>query len=281
VNPSHPSPLHVEVRGAGEPGLILVHGFGAHGGFWRHWLPELTRHHRVELVDLMGFGQAATPAGGDYSPLAQGQHLAEVLRRQRGTRPIVIGHSLGAGVAVAATLRMQDDGGARSPAALVLISGAVLPQRLPRYMSLARIPGLGELFLLAAPPRALMRKGLQGIVHDPDTVDDEMVEEYRRPLRSWRRRRAVLRAARQISLDDAERMAPRLPELRLPVLLLWGREDRIIPPAVGADLAERIPRSRLVTLPGVGHLPPEEAPAASLAPVLDFIRTLDPPAAGH
>ncbi len=266
------SPLHIESSGEGNPPVVLVHGFGAHGGFWRKWLPELAADHRVHLVDLMGFGQAGTPTGGDYSPMAQARHLVEFLRRFRDTPPVVIGHSLGAGVAVAASLRLLDEGGASLPAGLVLVSGTVLPQRLPRFMRLARIPGLGELFLLATPPRFALRKGIQSIVHDPDSVDLEQVETYRKPLRSRRRRRAIIRAARQVSMSAAERLSHRLGDLRLPILLVWGEEDRVVPVEMGRKLQEALPDARLVTLPEVGHLPPEEAPRASLEPVLEFLR---------
>lgn len=274
MSTSHPSPLHVEETGCGDPPLVLVHGFGAHGAFWRKWVPGLARSHRVMTVDLMGFGQADHPSGGDYSPLSQSRHLAELLRRMRGERPVLVGHSLGAGIAVATALRLQDEGGAWAPGGLVLVSGAVYHQKLPRYLSLARIRGLGELFLVAPPPRFLLRYGLRGIVHDPQTVDREQVETYRAPLRSLGRRRAILRAARQISPAEAEGLTARLGELSLPVLLVWGEEDRIVPPEMGRRLEKALPDARLVLLPRVGHLPPEEAPEASLEPVKRFLAEL-------
>lgn len=265
------SPLHVESHGEGDPPVVLVHGLGAHLGFWRKWMPELAARHRVHAVDLMGFGRAAMPRGGDYSPLGQAGHLAEMLRRLDGPAPVVIAHSLGGGIAVAATLRLLDEGGGHLPEGLVLVSCAVYSQRLPRFLSLARIRGLGELFLVAPPPRGVLRLGIRGIVADPDAVDDEMIETYRDPLRSRRRRRAVLRAARQLDVADAASLTRRLSEIRMPTLLVWGEEDRIVPVSSGRRLAGDLAGSTLVTLPGVGHLPPEEAPDRSLEPVLDFL----------
>lgn len=265
------SPLHVETHGEGDPPVVLVHGLGAHLGFWRKWIPGLAARHRVHAVDLMGFGRAATPRGGDYSPLGQAGHLAEMLRRLDGPAPVVIAHSLGGGIAVAAALRLLDEGGGHLPEGLVLVSCAVYSQRLPRFLSLARIPGLGELFLVAPPPRIALRLGIRGIVADPDTVDDDMIETYRNPLRSRGRRRAVLRAARQLDVADAAPLVRRLSELRMPTLLVWGEEDHIVPVSSGRRLAGDLADSTLVTLPGVGHLPPEEAPDRSLEPVLDFL----------
>jgi pimeloyl-ACP methyl ester carboxylesterase len=268
------SPLHVESFGEGELSLVLVHGFGASGHSWRKWVPSLRRDHRVHLVDLMGAGRAAAPSWGDYTPGAQAARLVEVLRRL-GRGPIVlVGHSLGAAVSVLAVLRIRDGGGAIPVRGLVLVGGAVLPQKLPPYMSAARTPLLGDLLLLAPPPRWAMAMGLRGIVHDPGTVDREQVEGYREPLRSLRRRRALLRAARQLDLAQGEALAVRLREIPLPTLLVHGREDGVIPLEMGQRLSREIPSARLAILDGVGHLPPEEAPEASLAPVLDFLAEL-------
>jgi pimeloyl-ACP methyl ester carboxylesterase len=272
------SPLHVEVRGEGDPPVVLVHGIGAHAGFWRKWVPVLARRHRVHAVDLMGFGRAPTPRDGDYSPLAQAGYLAEMMRSLEGEPPVLVGHSLGAGVAVAAVVRLMDEGGGGLPGGLVLVSGAVYAQRLPRFLSLARVRGIGEIFLVAPPPRFALRLGIRGIVADGGVVDREMVDTYREPLLPRDRRRAILAAARQLRLEDAEPLARRLPEIDIRTLLVWGEEDRIVPPENGRRLARALPRARLVTLPGIGHLPPEEAPDRSLEPVLEFLRGATPEA---
>lgn len=265
------SPFHLESVGQGTPPVVLIHGFGANGRFWRKWIPRLSSDHEVHTLDLMGFGRSATPPGGDYSPMAQARHLVEYLRRFGNHPPVVIGHSLGAGIAVAATLRLMDEGGAWTPGGLVLISGAIYPQKLPPFLGLAQLPLLGELFLLGRPPRFAFRWGLQTIVHDRASLDRDLVDTYRDPLRSLRRRRAILRAARQVSTREGAQLAHRLPEIRIPSLVIWGEEDRVIPPEVAHRLHGDLPESELVLLPKVGHLPPEEAAEASLAPVLEFL----------
>ena len=266
-------PLHVTSAGAGGPTVVLVHGFGAYGFFWRKWTPALTARHRVYTVDLMGFGRAPTPPRGDYSPVAQASRVAAFVRRVEGEGPaVLIGHSLGAGIVLLAALDLVQS--ETHVAGVVIVSGAVYSQPLPPYISLGRRRLLGELFLLCAPPRHVLRRGIQGIVGDPATVDAEQVEGYRTPLRNFERRRVILRAVRQIDVDEALRLEPRLRELELPTLLIWGEEDRVVPLENGRRLAGDLPRANLVTLPGVGHLPPEEAPQRSVAPVLDFLGSL-------
>lgn len=271
MSPGTNHPFHVRRTGSGTPPLVLVHGFGASGDFWRRWIPELARHREVHALDLKGFGRSPTPQGADYSPLAQAAHLADYLRNLGGPPPVLFGHSLGAGIAVAAALRLLDWGGAQLPAGLVLISGAVYPQRLPPFLRLAQLPLVGDLFLLAPPPRFALRLGIRGIVHRSSPVTREMVEVYRKPLQSLRRRRTILRAARQVAAADAEPVSSRLGEIPIPTLLLWGTDDRVVPPELGRRLERDLPHAHLIELPRVGHLPPEEAPEASLAPVLTFL----------
>jgi pimeloyl-ACP methyl ester carboxylesterase len=276
-----PSPLHVERRGSGRDHLVLVHGFGASGHSWRKWVGDLERDHLIHLVDLMGFGRASTPPGGDYSPTAQARHLVELLRRLEGPPPVLVGHSLGAAVVMIATLRIQDEGGLVPLRGLVVVSGSVYRQRFPTFMRLAQFRPLGELFLLVPTPRWALRFGLRRIVHRRETVDAEQVEGYRDPLRSFARRRTILRAARQIRPDEAERFVLRYPEIRLPTLILQGEEDAVVPVALARRLEAALPHARKVLLPGVGHLLPEEAPEASVAALREFLAELpdtSPPA---
>lgn len=189
--------------------------------------------------------------------------------------PVLIGHSLGAGVVLLAVMSLGLLGPRVPPAGLVIVSGAVYPQPFPRYMALARLRGLGELFLLAPPPRTAMRIGLRGIVFDPSCVDEAMVDSHRAPFLSVRKRWAALRGARQIDPEKAAAIVDGLHAIDVPTLLLWGEDDPVIPLAFARRLAADLPWATLVTLPGVGHLPPEEAPEESLQAVLRFLAQLE------
>jgi pimeloyl-ACP methyl ester carboxylesterase len=264
--------LHVRSEGAGSPEVVLVHGFGASSFFWRRWIPRLRESHRVHCVELLGAGASAAPSGADYSPGAQAHRLASVLSTLGVSRPVLVGHSLGGGIAVLAALLLRDEASPIELGGLVLVSAAVYPQPLPRYLTLARVPGLGLLFLAAPPPRTLLRRGLREIVRRTECIDAEMVEGYRSPYLDRARRSAILRTALQLEVREAEAFVHRLPELDLPALVIWGDSDPIVPLDLGARLAGDLPHAELVTLPEVGHLPPEEEPEGSLAPVLDFLR---------
>lgn len=262
-------PLHVVSRGRGRP-LVLVHGFGASRFTWREWTPELARDHRVLEVDLKGFGDAPAPARGSYSPVEQARHLRDLVLELDLDGAVLVGHSFGGAVALLAALELRDERPG-SVAALVVVAGSCYPQDLPPFISLARVPLLGALVLELAPKRPLLGAVLRAMVHDPDVVTPEMAEGYARPYRRRATRRAVLRAARQLLSDDAEALVERYGQVDVPALLIWGREDGVVPLDNGERLARDLPRARLEVVEECGHMPMDERPACTLSLVRDFL----------
>lgn len=262
-------PLHVEEVGEGRP-LVLLHGLGAHSYTWRHWIPGLSRRHRLLLVDLKGHGSAAAPADGAYAPADHAALVSHLVRQRDLRHATLVGHSFGGTVALLAALRLLDTG-APWLDSLVVIEGAALPQPLPAYLRAVRSRVLGPLLLRAVPSRTLVRAILRDIVHDPGTITARQVEAYAEVLESADHRLALVETARRLVPSEAERLVEEYPRIAVPTLLLWGREDPVVPLAVGRRLAELLPNATLHVLDGCGHLPQEECPEASLEPVLEFL----------
>lgn len=263
-------PLHVEEHGTRGRPLVLVHGFGANGYTWRHWVGPLARDFRVLVVDLKGHGSAPMPDDDAYGPGDQADLLVRVIRGRNLERATLVGHSLGGGIALLAALRLAEHE-PRHLDSLVLVSSAAFRQRIPPFISWARKRWVGSLLLRLIPPRALIRRVLRSIVHDPATVTAGQVEAYAEPLTSPEGRRAILRAARRIVPDDLDDVVARYPHLRLPTLLLWGRGDAVVPLRLGQRLAGTLPRARLEVLDDCGHIPQEERPGESLRRVRAFL----------
>lgn len=94
------------------------------------------------------------------------------------------------------------------------------------------------------------------------------MERYHALLLAPGNRQALLQRMRQTVLTDP---VPFLRGIEVPVLLVWGELDAMIPVANAQDYLAALPDAKLVVLPGVGHVPQEEAPAESLVPVVDFL----------
>lgn len=269
-----PLPLHVEVRGtAGRP-LVLLHGFGASGFTWRNWLPELERRYRVLVPDLKGHGSAPAPRDGAYGPRDHADAVLRLIEERNLRRLTLVGHSLGGGIALLVALDLLD----RDPArlhSLVLVEPGAFPQEFPPFIRLARLPLIGRLLLRLVPSRTLIRLVLGTVVHDPSTVTPEQVEGYAAPLDSADARYGIVRTARQILPEDVEGIVGRYGEIRVPTLLLWGRNDPVIPLRLGRRLHEILPRSRLVVVEECGHVPQDERPRRSLEAVLSFLEEVE------
>jgi pimeloyl-ACP methyl ester carboxylesterase len=186
-------------------------------------------------------------------------------------RVTLVGHSLGGGVALLTAIKMLQAGRLDRVKALVLVSSAAMPQSLPFLVRLARIRALNIVALGRVPPRHVVRWILRQIVYERETISDEMVEGYAGPLAAPASRRALLDTARQIIPDNVHDIVAEYPALNVPVLLLWGEHDKVVPLWVGEQLSAVLPNAELVVLPRCGHVPPEERPMVSLRTVSAFL----------
>jgi pimeloyl-ACP methyl ester carboxylesterase len=272
-------PLHVETTGlAPGPGTdtyLLIHGYGASTFTWRHWAPRLARQGHVVMVDMKGSGLAPKPDDGRYAPEHQAELMLRLIERRDLRRLTLVGHSLGGGVALLTALGLREDGPRRLQR-LVIVAGAAYEQRLPPFVRLADHPRASSLVFRLVGARLVVRGVLRSIVYDRSTVNEEQVRGYATPLESSDAVRALIDSARQIRPDRLESLTARYPQLDVPALLLWGRQDRVVPLWVGQRLARDLPSARLHVFDRCGHLPPEELPEDSWAVLEAFLGAADP-----
>ncbi len=262
--------LHAETHGRGGP-LVLLHGFGANTYSWRHLVGPLGERHEVIAVDLKGCGASPKPDDGAYGILDQARLVTDLLVKRGLTDVTLIGHSLGGGVALAVTLELLAVGRPRI-ARLVLIDSIAYDQRFPWFIQVLRTPGLGELAISVTPPRLQVRMVLRYAFYDSRAITDDVVTAYAAPLRHRDARRALVTTARQLVPPDMDAFTRRYPEIDIPVLLVWGRHDRVVPLRLGERLAGALPRAELSVVEACGHVPHEERPRDTLEIVDGFFR---------
>lgn len=262
--------VYLERKGSGDPAFVLLHGFGGSAFSWREVLPALGSWGTAAAFDRPGFGLTERPLRWEgpnpYGPEFQLSLTAGLMDRLGIGRAVLVGHSAGAGVALGVALAHPE-----RVAALVLVAPAVgignpLPPWARALLATPQVRRLGPLFLrrVAGDLRAALRQAW----HHPERVTPEVEEGYARPLRArgWDRGLwEVLLASRPLPLLE------RLPELRVPVLVVVGDDDRLVPPERGKELAARIPGAELAVLSACGHLPQEERPGEFLAALETFL----------
>jgi len=266
-----PLRLWLEEAGRGDP-ILFIHGLGANTYSWRYLAPPLARTHHVLSVDLKGFGRSDKPVDDAYGVLDQALLLETLIRRKGLRRLTIVGHSLGGGVALALTGRLnltQPETVQR----LVLLDSIAYRQPLPLFIELLRTPVLAEVGLLVTPPELEVFKGLLAAYADPQKITLEAVSAYARPLYDPGARHALTKTAQGIIPANLSSLIARYRTIRQPTLLIWCTHDGVVPLGVGLRLARTLPKAQLSLLSGCGHIPQEEAPAATLGLIETFLAT--------
>ena len=256
--------LHVRDDGPrSAPALILLHGLGSSLHTWEPWANALASEFRVIRFDLPGSGLSAPDPGGDYTDARSHELLVALLDSLGVTRATLIGNSMGGRIAWSFAERYPD-----RVDKLVLISPDGFASPGFAYDQPAEVPASLSLLRYAL-PKWILRKSLEPAYANGDRLADSIVTRYHDLLLAPGARDAMLQRLRQTVLTDP---LPRLARIVAPTLIVWGEGDAMIPVSNAADYIGAIRGARLVTLPGIGHVPFEEAPSVSLDAVRTFLR---------
>lgn len=254
--------IHAEMQGAGRD-LVMIHGAsGNTRDFTFRLAGELARSYRVTAFDRPGLGWSTDLGDAGIDPAAQARALAAAARDLGIERPIVLGQSYGGAVALAWALEAAD---ILPPAALVLVSAAAMPWEGGlglRYDFLSSRLGLATALPLATAflPDSLVVREIEGIFA-PEPVPDGYAAHIGAGLTL---RRAVMRAnLLQVAglKPHLQRMALHYPGLTLPVEMVHGTADVIVPPHIHAEPLQRLlPDAALDLIEGAGHMPHHTQP---------------------
>ncbi len=248
------------------PDVVLLHGLGDSSLGWQFIEPALVQAgYRVTVWDALGAGRSDKPSG-DYSIQAHVQRLERMLDALGIERAVLVGHSLGGTVA----LRMAEEHPERVVALCLIDPGAYRAGAMGgRWFW--KTPLLAEAVLGLLPSRTLTALALERNFHNRAAISTELKRACLREARRAGAVAALIAQERQLVPRDPEKWEQAHRALHQRVLILWGREDRLVSPAQGTRLAKDIKRSALVVLPGVGHSAPLEAPQLVLDRMLPFL----------
>lgn len=259
--------VHYRGRGAtNAPALLLLHGSNASFLTWEPWSKKLSDEFHVIAVDLPGHGLTGAVPNGDYSQEGMVKFAAEFADKLGLKTFALAGNSMGGGVAA----RFAEEHPGRVTR-LILIDAAGMPfkpgEGTPLAFRLARIPVVNQL-LLRVTPRSLVVEGLNKAIVNKRIVTDAMIDSYGDFARMEGTRQATL-ARFQLPWDTY--VQDHTAALKMPVLILWGEGDRLIPVVNAHDWARAVPGSKLVVYPATGHIPMEEVADKSAADVRTFL----------
>lgn len=261
--------LRVHVRDQGRrdaPTLVLLHGSNSSLHTWEPWVARLRDRYRIISLDQIGHGLTGANPADDYRASAYVDTLDRTLAKLGVTRFALAGNSMGGWVAWNYALAHP-----AKVEALVLVDAsgppAAKPTALPIGFRIAQMPGVNRLVRVIT-PRSLVEKSVRQSMSNQVVIDDAMVDRYWELLLYPGNRAATgQRFGTARTVASKETMA----RLTMPVLIMWGAEDKLIPLSAGRWFAAHIPGSRLIIYPRIGHIPMEEAPDRSAADVASFL----------
>ena len=253
-------------QGQNNPPILLIHGFGAAIAHWRYNLSILSKTHTVYAIDLLGFG-ASRKASTRYSMDVWAEQLYQFWRTVVDAPAILIGNSLGSLVSLTAAAQHPD-----MVQGLTLIN---LPDVSARSELLPRSirPLVNTIESLFSPPwllrglfpilrsRSVIRRWAKIAYPKVSALDEELVDILSTPPQDEGAADAFVALVKS-ALDPRFGTAVKdlLPQLNIPILLLWGERDQFIPPKIARSFVNLNPHLELVMLPELGHCPHDESP---------------------
>ncbi len=258
-----------DVQSTNLPAVVLIHGFGASSIHWRKNIPELAKTCQVYAIDLLGYGKSAKPAPGhplDYTFETWAQQVIDFCQQVVGSPAFLIGNSIGCVVAMQAAVLAPEQilGIAMLDCSLRLLHDRKR-QALPWYRSaptplIQKVLGYKPLITLffnqLAKPKAVKRI-LRQAYGRKEAVSDELVSLLLEPAFDEGAVDVFLAFIRYSQGPIPEDL---LPQLRCPVLILWGNQDPWEPIALARAYSEYPAVEDFIELEGLGHCPQDEAP---------------------
>jgi pimeloyl-ACP methyl ester carboxylesterase len=267
--------VHVKTVGEGEPTFVLLHGFGASLYSWHAVTQAFSQLGQVIAFDRTGFGLTERPLAWEgenpYSPEAQVAQVIGLLDHFGIEKAILVGNSAGGTVSMQTALAHPE-----RITALILVDPAVYSGGgAPDWMRpLLRTPQMRHLGPLIA--RQLLARGEELIAmawHDPSLLQTGVLEMYKKPLQVENWDKALWEFTIASRSSD---ITNRLEEFNLPVLVISGDDDRIVPTSESIRLAGELPNAQLVVIPNAAHVPHEERPAEFMKAVNQFLQEISP-----
>jgi pimeloyl-ACP methyl ester carboxylesterase len=241
--------------------IVLVHGTPYSSLLWRDIAPALALKHTVFVFDHLGYGQSDQREDQDLTLAAQARRFVELLAHWEISGPSVVANDIGGAIVLRALL--LEGAKYRDLTIFDAVSGGAWERGLFKLIRthpevFDQLPDYAHESLVISHLNNATHLGFR----------PEVLKAYLAPWLGAEGQAAYYRQYRQLSESDTDPYEAKLAQVAVPVKLLWGREDRILPPEYGTWLHERIPHAELHWIDDAGHLLQEDAPVQLLSHLL-------------
>ena len=261
--------LYCEWYGSGDP-ILALHGLGASVYTWRNLIEPLQKGHQLILVDLKGAGKSLRPRDNRYSIQDQADLILQFIREHDLKNLTLVGNSYGGAVSLLVTLNLIEEKPNRL-SKLILIDSGGYNESLPWHLKLMRTPILGRLAIHLLTSKRSAKTVLEYSYCNKSLITKEQIAAYAKPIGLPGGRYALLKTAKQVIPRNIDEIVAKYPTITVPTLIVWGREDKLLPLRLGKKLHEAIRGSRLEIIDNCGHIPQEDGPEETIRYLSEFL----------
>ena len=247
--------LHYLEAGVGDP-VLLLHGWPTSSFLWRNIIPAIAAHNRVIALDLPGFGKSDKPFDAPYNFEFYRKTLDDFLAALRIEKIGLAIHDLGGPIGLYWAVHRRE-----RVSKLAFLNTLVYPDMswaVVAFVAACRIPGFRGLMASPWGLRLAMEVGME----QKWRINDELIAGVQAPFAEFDDRRALLKSAGSLEGKGFVKIARRLRTLKMPVRIIYGKNDRILPDVAQTmdKVAQDLPQAISTSLPDCGHFLQEDNP---------------------
>ncbi len=249
--------------------VLFLHGFAESSATWEMMLQFMPTEYRYIRLDLKGFGYTSKNDSEHLSIGGQVRFAADFIRKLDLAEFALAGHSMGGAIAV---LTAAEPDIAPRISKLILLGSTGVSSRMPGFISKLAARSAANPLLRFSGEELMAYLVMRGAYFREEAIDPELVRKNAAVLQLPGARDCMIAAAEQCRFFDSSTFRQQLGKLHLPVLLLWGAEDKITELEEGEAFREMIPGSQFYVLPECGHSPQEELPEETAQKITGFLK---------
>lgn len=262
--------INFEKSGNQGHSVIFLHGFGASLISWYDIKDTLPSGFQYYFLDLKGFGHSSKPKDGKYSIPDQAEIIAQFITEHGLNRVILVGHSYGGGVALLTYLNFHES--LNNPIEkMVLIDSAGYTQKLPFFVKYLKTPVVNFLILNVVPRKLRAEQTLKKVFYDNSKVTEDKIHQYSQFFDMKGSHYSFVQAAKQAMPKNYNEIIDQIKLIDVPVLIIWGRNDPIMPLDDAYQFQTDIRNSMVRVVENCGHIPQEEKPEETAKLIIEFL----------
>ena len=251
--------------------LLFLHGFGESKYTWHFLIKPLSKYYHLITLDLKGFGDSPKTEDDDYSVYDQAKIVQEFIEDKKLKNLTVVGRSFGGGVALVLALMQEKKMLKIKIDKLILINTMCYKQNLPSMMRVLQEPIIGYLGIHLLSAETIAKEAYAYAFSNDKLIPEESVEKSAQLIDMPNAKYAYKQTVDYIVPDDIAKIEKEYKDIKIPTLIIWGKDDVSIPYKFGQRLHHDIPNSHFSLFEGIGHMPQEEAPQKVIDEIEKFM----------